>query len=169
QLKANVTREFDSGYVRLNFKLLNDRAPVYLPEPISLTGSRSDPHVASLPDFDILRGAMQSPYFLHDIAVNGSGMPVTTDIRDGYYSNSQVLGLETAFDLGSDWKVTEKFRKAFTSGRFVGPYPGQVNTASALANGIGGSGATLAYATGPLAGQLIPDPSLLNGNGLAMQ
>ncbi|GBG14146.1 TonB-dependent receptor [Novimethylophilus kurashikiensis] len=169
QIKGNITREFDSGYVRLNFKLLNDRAPVYLPVPIRVSGTTSAAHFSSLPSFDVLDGAMQSKYFRHDISVNRNGQAVSTDIADGYYSNSKAFGIEAAFDLAKDWKIEDKFRIASTSGRFVGPYPAEVNTASALATSIGGPGATLRYATGPRAGQVITDPASLNGNGLAVR
>lgn len=169
QIKGNITREFDSGYVRLNFKLLNDRAPVYLPVPIGVTGTTSSAHFSSLPSFDVLDGAMQSKYFRHDISVNRNGQPVSTDIADGYYSNSKAFGIEAAFDLAKDWRVEDKFRIASTSGRFVGPYPAEVNTASALATSIGGTGATLRYATGPNAGLDITNPAVLNGNGLAVR
>jgi outer membrane receptor protein involved in Fe transport len=111
---------------------------------------------------------MQSPYFLHDVSVGRNGTPVSTNIADGYYSNSRAFGMEAAFDLADDWKFDDKFRIAATSGRFVGPYPAEVNTASALAAEIGGAGATLGYATGPRAGQAITDPNALGGNGLAV-
>jgi outer membrane receptor protein involved in Fe transport len=169
QLKGNATRTFDWGHVRLSFKLLHDRAPVYLPVPLSITGTTSDPHFASLPGFDILNGAMQSKHFRHDLSVNRDGQVVRTDIADGYYSKSQVLGLETTVDLAKDWTFDAKARVAATSGRFVGPYPAAVDTAAALAEEIGGAGATLRYATGPQAGQPVGDPAVLNGNGLAVR
>ena len=169
QLKGNVTRSFDGGFVRASFKVLHDRAPVYLPVPVSITGTASDPQVASLPGFDVLHGAMQSKYFRHDLSVNSHGEIVATDIADGYYSKSEVLGLEGEVDLAKGWKLDGKLRVASTSGRFVGPYPAAVDTASSLAEAIGGAGATLRYATGPQAGQAIADPASLNGNGLAVR
>lgn len=169
QLKGNVTRSFDGGYVRASFKILHDRAPVYLPVPVSITGTASDPQVASLPGFDVLHGAMQSKYFRHDLSVNRNGEVVATDIADGYYSKSEVLGLEAAADLARGWKFDGKLRVAATSGRFVGPYPAAVDTAASLAEAIGGAGATLRYATGPQAGQAVADPAALNGNGLAVR
>lgn len=169
QLKGNITHDFGTGFIRLNFKLLKDRAPVYLPVPISITGTTSDPHFSSLPGFDVLDGAMQSKYFRHDLSVDRKGRRVDTDIADGYYSNSRAFGIEAAFDLADGWRFEDKFRIAATKGRFVGPYPAEVNTAAALAESIGGAGATLRYATGPRAGQAITDPATLNGNGLAVR
>lgn len=169
QLKGNLTRDFGNGYVRLNFKLLKDRAPVYLPVPISITGTNSDPQVRSLPGFDVRHGAMQSPYFRRDLSVNKDGDTVVTDIADGYYSSSRAFGGEASFRLAGGWKVEDRFRVAATSGRFVGPYPAQVAAAATLASDIGGPGASLRYATGPLAGQAVADPASLNGNGLAVR
>jgi outer membrane receptor protein involved in Fe transport len=169
QLKANVTRAFDRGYVRASVKLLADRAPVYLPVPVSITGTTADARIASLPGFDVLNGAMQSKYFRHDLSVNRHGEVVATDLADGYTSKSRVLALETSLDLAHDWTFDAKARVASTSGRFVGPYPAQVDTAAALAQDIGGAGATLRYATGPRAGQPVADPAALNGNGLAVR
>ena len=161
QIKGNVTRDFDNGFIRLNFKVLEDRAPVYLPVPVSITGTNHDPQVTSLPSFNIRNGAMQSQYFRSDLSVNKDGQVVTTDIADGYYSSSKVIGGEALFELTDDWKINDKFRIAATSGRFVGPYPAKVDTATALTTAIGGTGATLRYANGPLAGQALTDPSAL--------
>jgi outer membrane receptor protein involved in Fe transport len=169
QLKGNLTHDFGNGYVRLNFKVLEDHAPVYLPVPIKITGSNTNPHVDSLPGFDVRHGAMQSRHFRHDLAVDGDGKPVSTDIADGYHSSSQAFGGEAAFRLAEDWKVENKFRIAATSGGFVGPYPAQVAAAATLATDIGGPGATLRYASGPRAGQAVADPASLNGNGLAVR
>lgn len=169
QLKANITRRFENGFVRLNFKLLEDHAPVYLPVPVSITGTTSDPQVDSLPGFDVLHGAMQSRYFRRDVSINQYGVPVVTDIADGYYSRSRAIGGELEFTPAEGWKIQDKFRVAFTSGLFVGPYPAEVAPASALATEIGGPGSTLRYATGPRAGQAITDPAALAGNGLAIR
>lgn len=169
QIKGNITRDFDAGYLRLNFKALDDRAPVYLPVPLAITGSNSDPDVDSLAGFDVRDGAMQSDHFRHDLSVRRDGRRSITDIEDGYHSISRAVGGEMAFTLANDWQVEDRFRVAATSGGFVGQYPAQVNSASALADEIGGAGAGLSYATGPLAGQSIADPASLNGNGLAVR
>jgi len=161
QIKGNVTRDFDNGFIRLNFKLLEDRAPVYLPVPVSITGTNNNLQVASLPGFDMRNGAMQSKYFQTDLSVNKDGQVVKTDINDGYYSSSKAIGGEVLFEPAPAWKINDKFRVASTSGRFVGPYPAQVDTAAALATAIGGTGATLRYANGPLSGQALTDPSAL--------
>ena len=168
QVKANVTHEWDNGdFVRLDFKYLDDRAPVYLPVPLVISGSASDPHVASIPGFSVLNGALQSPNFEHDLAIDASGNRLATDIRDGYRTRSLNAGVQMRFALGGGWDLSEKFRVSRNDGGFTGQYAQQVDTASALAADIGGSGATLRYASGGAVGQTIANPGALNGNGLA--
>jgi outer membrane receptor protein involved in Fe transport len=169
QLKANVTRLFGDNFVRFNVKLLNDRSPVYLPVPVGLTGTEDNPNVSAITGFDIRKNAMQSKYFRHDLAVNKDGQTIRTNIDDGYYSDVKAIGGEAQFKLSNQWKLNNKFRYSNISGRFVGPYPAEVKTASSLATDIGGAGATLRYANGPNAGQVISNPDSLNGNGLALR
>jgi outer membrane receptor protein involved in Fe transport len=169
QLKGNLTRRFNGGFVRLHAKFLDDRAPVYLPTPISITGTTADPHFASLRGFDVLHGAMQSRYFRDDLSVNRDGDVVHTDLRDGYRSISQSIGIEGESAFATDWKFEGRMRMAWTTGRFVGPYPAEIAPAADIATEIGGPGATLRYANGPLAGQPVADPASLNGNGLALR
>ena len=166
QLMGNFTHDIDGGFLRASFQVLDDRSPAYLPVPVSISGSNSNPSVNSLPGFNVQSGALQSPYFLRDLAINASGNRVVTHIADGYHSKVAAFGGEGKFSLGGGWSLHEQFRVAKNSGDFVGPYPAEVNTASALANEIGGAGATLRYATGPLAGQTA-DPATVGGNGLA--
>ena len=170
QFKGNLTRRLGGDdYLRLYVKLLDDRAPVYLPVPASITGSAADPHVASLPGFDLRTGALQTPQWPDDLSVDRNGQVVRTGLRDGYRSVEHALGLEAAIDLGAGWRFEGRGRAASLSGRFVGPYPAEVGAASTLAEEIGGPGATLRYATGPRAGSTVTDPAQLAGNGLALR
>jgi outer membrane receptor protein involved in Fe transport len=167
QIKANVTRELDNGYLRLNFKFLDDRAPVYVPGPIKVSGTESDPTYSSFAGFDVLSGTLQSPYFRSDLAINHNGERITTDVADGYRTQSRAIGGEASFDLGGGWTLEDRFNVAKNYGSFTANYPARVATAATFLSELGGSGATLRYATGPKAGQTITDPSTLNGNGLA--
>jgi outer membrane receptor protein involved in Fe transport len=168
QIMGNLTHDIDGGFVRASFQYMDNRNPAFLPVPVSITGSNSNPTVRSLPGFNVQHGALQSPYFLRDLAVNASGNPMVTNIADGYHSKVRAFGGEGKFTLAGDWKLHEQFRVASNSGDFVGQYPAEVNTASALAQEIGGTGATLAYATGPMAGQAV-SASQVGGNGLAVR
>ncbi len=167
QLMGNITHDINGGFLRLSFQYLDDKEPVYLPVPLSITGSNGSPSVNSLPGFSIQNGALQSPYFLRDLAINAAGNRVITNIANGYHSKVQAIGGEGQFTLDGGWKLHEQFRIASNSGSFTGPYPAEVNTAATLAQEIGGPGATLSYANGPGAGQTIANPAALGGNGLA--
>lgn len=80
QIKANLTREFDAGHLRLHLRLLDDRAPVVLPVPMSITAGSGGPRFASLPGFDLGQGAMQSAGFRDDLSVDRDGKVRHTDI-----------------------------------------------------------------------------------------
>ena len=168
QLMANLTHDIDGGYLRVSAQFLDDSSPVYLPVPLSISGSNGNPSVRSLPGFNIQSGALQTPYFTHDLAINAAGNRLITDISDGYHSKVSAFGGEGQFSLGDDWKLHEQFRVAQNSGSFVGPYPAEVNTAAVLAQQVGGVGATYRYATGPLAGQAVAAANV-GGNGLAQR
>jgi outer membrane receptor protein involved in Fe transport len=166
QVKANLTHDFDDdkGFIRFNFKELDDRTPVYLPVPVQVNGSS----ITSIPNFSAQHGALQTPFLQQDLAVGANGNRILTNIDDGYHSEVTAFGVEVHLNLADDWKLDDNFRYASISGDFVGPYPAGVGTAAGYATSIGGPGGTLSYATGPNKGKTITNPSALGGNGLAV-
>jgi len=169
QVKANVTRNFDNGFARLYVKYLNDRAIGYLPMPVAVGGTNDDPDFDSLPGFDILDDAVQSPFFITNSGLGGDNERRVSDIRDGMHPVSLAIGGQFEFDIDDDWRIANNFRWAQTEGRFIAPFPEFVGNAQQVADSIGGAGSSLRYANGPDAGDLITDPAGLNGNGLAMR
>ena len=169
QFMGNVTHDIDGGFLRLNVQYLDDKEPVFLPVPLRISGSNSNPSVGSLPGFDVREGALQSPYFLKDTAIGANGNRTYTNIKDGYRSKVKAMGGVAKFTLGEAWTLHEQFRIANNSGSFTGPYAAQVDTAQNIADSIGGPGSTLRYATGPQAGNVVADPATLSGNGLAQK
>ena len=167
QIKANVTRNFFNGFIRLTGKFLDDRAPAYIPVPIRVTGTNSDPKFSALPGFDPKKDPLQSPYFRSDVAIGARGQRIRTDVADGYRTKVRGIGGEVSFDLGGGWNIDDKFNYAKNSGGFTTPYAANVQTAASFATSIGGVGGTLRYANGPNAGQTIANPGALNDNGLA--
>ena len=153
QLKANLTREFDNGFIRFHLKRLDDRAIGYLPVPTRATGRNGSPHLGAIDGFDPARDTLQSRYFRTDIGLDGDNHRRRTDIADGMHPDSTAFGVEAQYRFGDGWRIDEKFRYADNSGRFVAPFPAEVGTASGLAASVGGAGATLRYANGPNAGQ----------------
>lgn len=161
QFKANMTKEFEKGYVRLYFKYLNDRSIGYLPMPVKVSGTNANPNWSSLSNFDILHDTPHSPYFLDNLTVGADGERRRSNLADGMRPVATSFGGEMKFDLGNDWKVEERFRQNYHNGRFVSPFPAEVATAASFATGFGVP--NLTYANGPLAGQNFAS------NGLVMR
>jgi outer membrane receptor protein involved in Fe transport len=166
QLKLNVTRKFEGGYVRLFAKFLDDNGPTYMPMPTRVTGSNGDPSYSSFANYDILRDTQYTPYLTRDITLDANGNRVNSDVTQGVHARSVSLGAELNFNLPGGWNLSDRLNFASNSGRFIAPFPAEVTDAQTLANAIGGAGATLWYATGPKVGQPITSPAALNGNGL---
>ncbi len=162
QIKANLTRNFDNGYVRLYAKHLDDKSIGYLPMPMTATGG-------SLPGFDSLHDTPHSAYLLSNLTVDGDGNRRRSSVADGMNPVSSSFGAEFSFDLTDDLTLTNRFRRTSARGRFVSPFPAQVDDAQLIADDIGGAGSSLSYANGSRVGESIANPSSLNGNGLAMR
>ncbi len=167
QIKANITKSFgDGGYVRLYGKYLDDRAIAYLPNPVRVTGSNDDPNYQNIPGFSINNGTLHSGNIRNALTLDGNNRPTTRSISDGQHPVVYAGGLEAKIPIADGWDVVERFRYADISGGFTSPFPASVDPAQTVANGLGGVGAQLFYASGPLAGQRITNPAGLNGNGL---
>ena len=169
QIKANVTREFTGGYIRIIGKYLDDRAIAYLPNPVRVSGSDGDPSYANIANFSINQDTLHSRYITRNVTLDGNNNPVTDDLRDGMHGVVKSIGLESQVSLGGGWQLTERFRTSSISGRFISNFPSNVDSAASIATALGGADATLAYANGPRAGQAIANPGGLNGNGLLAQ
>ncbi|MEP6501949.1 MAG: TonB-dependent receptor [Betaproteobacteria bacterium] len=119
QIKANVTHNFDDGYVRLYLKALDDKTPTFLPVPVTVVGGR----IERLPGIDPRTAFFISPGFGPDNVQGRDGTTVTTRPADGLHVISNSLGAEGHFNLGGGWTADDKFRKAANSGRFIGMFP----------------------------------------------
>lgn len=170
QVKANITQEFDSGYVRLYMKHLDDRSIGYLPMPMLVTGTNSDPKFQSFANFDIRKDTPHSAYFTSAFGLDGNNNRRTTDITDGMHPLVTTLGLEAVFEVADGLSLEERFRWSDISGRFVSPFPANVGTAASIGNTVGAlltgnaGSYNLVYANGPQAGN-----AFNNANGLLMQ
>jgi outer membrane receptor protein involved in Fe transport len=165
QLKANVTREFAHGYIRVYGKYLDDRSPFYDSVPLRVTGSDTDPKLSAVPGFDPTKDTLSTRALQSVLLLDEQNQPIRQDIRDGQRVKERALGVEAQFAL-SGWTVTERFRVAGRSGGLVGPFSSQMLAPSAALARLGATGGTFRYASGANAGQAIADPSTLNGNGL---
>lgn len=154
QIKANITKEFDDGYVRLYFKHLDDTTTAYLPMPIHADGS-------SVAGFDASTGTPHTPYHTSMITTDGAGNGRLSDMRNGMSPKVDALGFEAVFDLGNDWSVENRMRISRTKGSFTGPFPESIQNSQTLADSLAGAGATLTYANGPQAGDAYTATNLM--------
>lgn len=147
QIKANLTQQFDRGFVRLHLKALDDKTPTFLPVPTEVVNGR----IKTLPGIDPRTAFLIGPGLTRDVVLGRNGSPVVTNPHDGLQVKSTALGLEAEFDLGSGWQLSEKFRRASNSGRFIGMFPAN--------NGDGPTPATSTTFTGVLFNTSIDDLS----------
>ncbi|WP_066490821.1 TonB-dependent receptor domain-containing protein [Sphingomonas sp. CCH9-F2] len=165
QIKANVTRQFAGGYIRLYGKYLDDRSPFYDSVPLRVTGTNDAPTLAAVPGFDPTKDTLSTRYLQSVLVLDENNQPIREDIRNGQHVKERAFGVESQFALG-DWTITERFRAAGRSGGLIGPFSSQYLTPAAALTRLGATGGSFRYATGAHAGQAIADPAALNGNGL---
>jgi len=119
QIKANITKEFDSGFIRFYGKYLNDRVTTYLPAPV-LVNSNGD--FGPVPNFDASSQTLHSANYTNLSTFDAFGNPVNRDLTDGIESIVASFGFEAEFDVGGDWIVNNKFRTSKVSGGFISPF-----------------------------------------------
>lgn len=160
QIKANVTKQFANGYIRLYGKFLDDRQPHYGNVPVLISGTNDAPTISALPGNSINGDAYQSRYGTSYLGVDQNNNPTTIDSRNGLRGISKTVGLEAQFDIAG-WTVSNRFRFSDISGE-----QNQIGVLAAtpapfISGLLGGPGASLAYAGGPLSGQPIADARLI--------
>ncbi|MBP7914187.1 MAG: TonB-dependent receptor [Vitreoscilla sp.] len=119
QIKGNLTQDFDSGYVRVNFKALDDNTPSFMPVPVYVQNAT----IKQIPGIDPRSAWFIGSTLTRDPVFGKDGSMVTTNPHDGLHVKSTSVGLESEFTLGDGWKVSEKFRKSSNSGRFIALFP----------------------------------------------
>lgn len=133
QFKANLTKRFDNGYVRVYAKFLNDKSVMYLPMPMLLEGDNANPTFSNLPGFDITTDALQSAYLQQSAGTSPfTGERHVNDVRNGNNPVSKALGAEFSFSLPKDWKISGKARYSNNSGEWVAPFTAGVGTVSEI-------------------------------------
>lgn len=140
QIRGNVTKTFDTGFFRLSFKHLDDQAPTLLPVPVRFANGR----ITTIPGIDPRDASLYSPFWNRDSTLTVNNQRVSSSINDGLTAKTDAIGAEFSLDLGNDFVLTNKFRNADNSGRFIGIFPG---------NDVAAAPANTRYATGPRAGQ----------------
>ncbi|MEQ8628611.1 TonB-dependent receptor [Ekhidna sp.] len=136
QIKANLTKYFNNGLARVYYKMLNDRTAAYMPMPIQVSGTNSDPTWESVPGFDAVSNGLQTPFFQQNFGLGPDGNARNVDVSDGIHTNTHAVGAYLEFDLPNDWTISNNSRMAFNSGRFVAPFTAQVGTTASIVEPI---------------------------------
>ncbi len=145
QFKFNVTKEFENGTITVYAKFLNDRAAAYMPMPIQVSGTNSNPNWDNINGFDATHGALQSNNLPYNIGLGADGEKRRTAVADGMHPITKSIGASANFNLDNGWKVSENGRFSLNNGGFIAPFPAEVGTAASIANSFG-AGSTLSYA-----------------------
>jgi outer membrane receptor protein involved in Fe transport len=165
QIKANVTKEFDGGYIRFSAKYLDDTTPTIAPQPVFVDGTNANPDYNAIPGFDPRTDSLYSPFLTPAVTLDGNNNPASFSFREGLSVKSLAFGIESEIDVGAGWTLTNRFRFADNSGSFVTPFPASAGSAQSIADSIGGAGSTIVFASGPNTGQTA-NPATIGGNGL---
>lgn len=163
QLKGNLTKEFNGGkgYVRVNFKLLDEHAPTTPQTYVNatLSGTRVGGFTRT-PNYD---GTRDSQYSIYNAAYTGLNPATqqlfTANLLDGITVNSKSVGMEFHNELSNGFTVDNKFRISKNSGAFTAQF-WDIKT---LANLLGTSGNTARYFNGPGAGTTVTAANLATG------
>jgi outer membrane receptor protein involved in Fe transport len=136
QIRGNLTRTFDGGFVRVSFKHLEDRTPSYMPVPVTVDANGTIHRIAGI---DPRSAYFITPSLAADTTFNRDGGYTTSNPRDGLRVKSDAIGFEGSLKFGDGWQVSEKFRRAKNSGRFIALFPAD-----------NGSNGTASFFTGTL-------------------
>ncbi|RBP53482.1 TonB-dependent receptor [Arenicella xantha] len=121
QIKANITKELDDGYVRLYLKKINDNVTTYLPAPVTVLGGGNYGPVAGFDaSSQVLHSASTAsnqPFY----DINGQRVPGRS-IEDGIESDVTAVGLEFEKSFDNGLTLTNKFRTSSIKGGFISPF-----------------------------------------------
>jgi outer membrane receptor protein involved in Fe transport len=98
QLKANLTRQLDNGYVRASVKHINDRNQFILPLPF--TNAEDPEYVPGFSNY----GAMSTPEGL-DLEVPTPDGSLRLPLDNGLRTDATWFTVDAAFDLADDWRI----------------------------------------------------------------
>lgn len=165
QLKFNVTKQFDHGYVRLSGKYLDDRSPHYLWGPVRITGTNDKPVYSSFNTYDVRRDAIIAGHLGNLITLDADNKPLETPVSQGMNALVKSIGLEARLEVRG-WTITQRGRFSDIEGGTLRNLVSAIHSGAALPASLGGGTGTYSYATGPRAGQIITNLGTINGNGL---
>lgn len=158
QIKGNITKDFadGKGYIRLNFKRMDDQEPTFtsMPALATLNGNK-------ITGFSMIPGVDPRSYastgiYNQAFRVLGANGTLQNVQMQGIHPVVTSIGGEFHYEFAHNITVTDKLRWTDMRGSFSNQWTGEATTAS-----IAGTG-TLRYADGPLKGQIYTSPFVSN-------
>ncbi len=163
QIKGNITKEIadGKGYIRLNFKRLDDSEPTFtsMPALAEISGNKIT-GFSQLPGVDARQYASTGIYnrTFNVLAADGT---VQQRVMQGIHPVATALGGEFHYEVSPMFTIDEKFRWTDMSGSFSNQWTGEMATASLIGQTIGSVNnssdarviGAIKYADGPLKGQ----------------
>jgi outer membrane receptor protein involved in Fe transport len=151
QVKFNLTKSFDGGYLRFYAKNLDDRVTTYLPSPVRVESNGS---FGPVPGYDASSQSLHTPNQTSVSTFDAFGNQRQRNVTDGIHSKVKSFGFEFNREFEGGWIVNNKFRTSDISGGFISPFTDGVGTAGALADSIcaGSPNATVMGVSTPVTG-----------------
>ncbi|NIJ18913.1 outer membrane receptor protein involved in Fe transport [Sphingomonas naasensis] len=165
QIKLNITKEFEGGYIRFYGKYMDDITPAYDITALGVSGTNDKPVYKNIANYDVRHDSLFSRNYQSQLTLDGNNNPVLDDVTAGQHPIVKSIGVESKFEVGG-FDITERFRYADMSNHYMGIYYAQFVPAAAMPTAFGVPGGSLRYASGPNVGTAIANPTTLNGNGL---
>lgn len=89
QIKANITKQLDNGYIRASFKHLDDQTPVNLPVPITTNANGKISRISGIDPRDV---TFYGSAWGNDITRKGNNGFSSNDVNDGMTVKTDSIG-----------------------------------------------------------------------------
>ena len=119
QVKFNLTKELDGGFLRIFVKNLDDKMTTYLPAPVLVKGNGS---YGPVDGFDASSQALHSAASANITTFDAYGNPQERSVTDGIQSKVRAYGFEFDHELADGLSINNKFRTSKVTGGFISPF-----------------------------------------------
>jgi len=119
QIKFNITKELEGGYLRFYGKQLDDKTTTYLPSPVLV---KSNGSFGAVPGYDASSQTLHSAQTNNIVTYDPYGNPKGRSVSDGIESKVSAFGFEFDREIGNGWSVNNKFRNSSVEGGFISPF-----------------------------------------------
>jgi len=169
QIKANITKDFadGNGFIRLNFKRLDDQEPTNTSQPSAVTVSNGViTGFNTFANVDARKYSSAGIYNQNFTILNAQGNILNVD-NEGIHPKATSFGGEFHYEFSKNISVNDNFRWTDMSGVFANAWTGETLTSAVVGTTplqtIGGAFGTtantdtigsLVYAAGPNAGKV---------------